>query len=212
MALQRRGSEDTDAPTARQSDWTTPRWLIARTNRMSCERTTAWLDQMQALGFETYYPMVRAHMKVPMRELTRHQRVSHETLMRPRVAPFLPQRVFVREDGPIDRLAIRRFPGFIGFLTSTGEPARILDRFITNLRRREIDGVIPGGTPVEYIFNTGDAVELVHPSLGAIPGKVLEPPGCAIEDIDVDTKLRLTIQMFGRPTVVVATVGDVRKV
>lgn len=189
-------------------DWHQPRWLIAQTKRMAPERMERWLEDLRGLGFEAYYPMVRAMMKVPLRELSPAARRARVELRRPRVAPFLPQRVFVREGGNIYRLEGR--PGFIGLIAGAGEPVRILHRFIAKLKRREIDGVIPGGTPAEYVFSIGEEVDLLT-SFGTQPAKVLEIPKCAIEDIDADTVMRFTIEMFGRPIPVYGSVGDARK-
>lgn len=200
---------------------------------MSAERMERWLEEVRSSGFEAYYPMVRSMMRVPMRELSRHARAAGTELRRPRVAPFLPGRVFIREDGPIDRLAryatekyivhsdrtVEAVPHrsqqksgpFQGFLSrSDGEMHRILHRFVAGLKRREIDGVIPGGTPAEYVFQVGEEVDLMT-SFGERPAKVLELPDCAIEDIDENTRMRFAIEMFGRPNPVYGRVGDARK-
>jgi transcription antitermination factor NusG len=184
-------------------------WLIVRSLRMSTDRMATWLGKLGEYGFETYYPMIRELGRVPQRKLSHHQRVSNVVLMRPRVVPFLPQLVFVRMTAVAGRIADQ--PGVMGFLCVGAEPAQVHDALITNLRRREMDGVIPGKTPAEFIFSPGDEVELNGP-LGMVRGKVDTPPACALEDIDADTKLRLTIDIFGRATRVIATVADVRKV
>jgi transcription antitermination factor NusG len=175
---------------------------------MSGERMLTWLAKLGEAGFETYYPMIRELGRVPQRKLSHHQRASNVVLMRPRVVPFLPQLVFVRLTPVAGRIADQ--PGVVGFLCVGADPAQVHDALIKNLKRREINGVIPGKTPAEFIFAAGDDVELNGP-LGTVKGKVEEAPACAIEDIDADTRLVLAIDLFGRSTRVLARVSDVTK-
>ena len=166
---------------------------------------TDWLDNLRSLGFEAYYPIIRELRRVPRDRLSHHQR--GQTLMRPREVPFLPYLVFVRQDGTnIGRLGMH--PGVIGFFCIGEDPAHISDRLVDNLKRREIDGVIPGATRAEFIFHVGDDVELLSGPLAMQRGIVELPPDCPIESIDADTKLRLTVGKFA----VTTTVANVRKV
>lgn len=226
---QRRVSEPRPAAAPPDAGFTGPEgktWLIVSTMRLSHERPVrkpdhdgeqrsrmeCWLVGLATLGFETYYPMIREMKRVPADRLSRAQRASGVSLMRPRVVPFLPGRVFVRERSGIGRIADH--PGVVGFLCVGGEPARISNVLIDNLRRREAagGGAIPGGTPVEYIFRPGDEVEVVDGGLAGQKGRVEVPPNVALEAIDSDTILRLAIDIFGRPTRVDVAVGRVRKI
>lgn len=187
-------------------------WLILRCLRMSEERMTVWLAGLASLGFETYYPMIRELRQVPKRELSRAQRTSSVSIMRPRVAPFLPQMVFIRGGGGY---WLSAHPGVIGFVTFGGEPALVSHVIITRLRARGAagdGGAIPGATPVEYIFSPGDSVEIVDGPLASRTATVDATPSRAIEDIDADTRLRLTIDIFGQKTKVTMPVSSVRKV
>ena len=176
------------------------------------ERMIDWLRNLGTLGYETYYPMIREMRRVPQRKLSRAQRDSAVTLMRSAVVPFLPQLVFVAASPGIGRLLDH--PGVVGFVCVGNEPARISPQLIDALRKREAegDGAIPGGTPVEYIFRVGDHVQVVNGPFATFFGIVEEGPDVAIERIDADTRLRLTIDIFGRQTPTSVTVADVRKI
>lgn len=195
-------------------------WLIVRVMHMahagSVRSMTQWLDNLGTLGFETYYPMIREMRPVPRKRLSRAQRDSGVILMRPKVVPFLPSLVFVREipNLPSPVRSLCDHPGVIGFIGFGAEPARISDVLIEGLRERERageGGAIPGATPVQYIFRAGDRVEVVNGAFASYEGIVETPPDVPIERIDPDTRLRLTLAMFGRATPVNAAVADIRK-
>jgi transcription antitermination factor NusG len=202
-------------------------WVIVRSLRLSHDRATAigsrkrddpggadtsrmeaWIRGLESEGFETYYPMVRELRRVPRRELSKAQRDCGVTLMRPRVVAFLPGFVFVVDSGRLRFLASH--PGVIGFVSVAGEPARISDWSIEQLRARERegDGAIPGGTPIELIFRKGDAVRVINGPFTDQQGIVAVPPSVPLEDIDTSTRLRLSVGQFS----VDLTVADVRKI
>jgi transcription antitermination factor NusG len=194
-------------------------WLIVRVTAMAHAGPRSmiqWLDNLGALGWESYYPMVREMRQVPRKQLSHAQRNSGVILMRPRVVPFLPSLVFVREnhDRPHRTRSLFDYPGVIGFIGFGAEPARISDALITGLRERERAGegnAIPGGTPIEYVFRAGDEVEVLHGPFAYFRGIVEAAPDVPIERIDADTRLRLTLAFFGRQTPANVAVSDIRK-
>lgn len=186
---------------------TFPPWLIVRSLRFSADRMKHWLDGLHRLGWQTYYPMIRECRPVPRRKLSHAQRSSSASIMRAAVVPFLPQLVFARGG---DFWGLSDHPGTIGFVVGTcGEPAHVADGVVERLREREKvgGGAIPGGTPVEYIFNRGDSVYVVNGAFANQRGIVDLPPDMPIERIDADTRLRLTIGGFKMQV----AVCDVRK-
>ena len=209
-------------------------WCIVRVIRLPHERGTAlgkrrrdgehirdslrdepsrmemWINGVNLLGIETYYPMVREMRPVPRNELSRSQRAAGVTLMRSRVVPFLPYLVFVAAGG---RHVVERHPGAIGLVSVAAVPAIIADELIDALRLREREGggAIPGGTPIEFIFRAGDRVRIVHGAMAGQVGIVDHDPTVPLERIDSDTRLRLALDLFGRPTPVTLTVADVAK-
>lgn len=201
-------------------------WLIVRSLRMTGDRMANWLRGVEALGYSTYYPMIRELRPVPRRKLSLAQRNSSISIMRPAVAPFLPSLIFVRGRGIGTRLVhdprfehgrlvpadldLLEHPGVVGFVAFGNEPVRISDALIMRLRQREAagDGAIPGGTPVEYIFKPGDKVEVINGAFSLNVGTVDEAPDATIEGIDADTRLKLTIGRFR----VQVSVSDVRHI
>lgn len=188
-------------------------WLILRSLRMSGERMTGWLTDLNTLGVETYYPMIREMRRVPLRKLSPMQRHSGVTMMRPRVVPFLPQAIFVRGMSA-ELLDHPRVCGRVtGFLSIGSELARAPDWEIAKLRRRELDGVLPGASSAEWIFGVGDEVEVLNGAYTTFRGIVEVPPNCEIQDIDPDTRLTIVLRVFaGRYTRVNLAVTDVCKV
>lgn len=185
------------------------RWLIVQSRFASGDRMEQWLKGLKSCGCETYYPMIRELKRVPQRELTRAQRLSNVTLMRPRVVAFLPGHVFVRGGR-----RVLEHPGVLGVVSFGSEPARISDALIERLRERERageGGVIPGATLVEMIFRPGDPVEVLNGPFAMFRGIVEKQPNVPIERIDADTRLRLTLEVFGRRTPVEIAVADIRK-
>lgn len=187
-------------------------WLILRSLRMSEDRRAAWTGDLHVLGVETYYPLVRQNMRVPMRKLTPLQRNSQVTLMRPRVVPFFPNSTFVR-GADLAVLDDRRIaPTAVGFLAIGPELAKVPDMEITDLKRRELDGVIPGASSAEWKFTAGEVVWVVNGVFTGRRGIVERPPACPLEEVDSDASLTVALDIFGRQTPVELTVGDVRKV
>lgn len=196
-------------------------WHIVRSIRLPHERPGKdepsrmehWLANLGERGFETYYPMISELKPVPLRKLSHAQRSSGSSLMRHRVVPFLPQLVFVRPRPGVGCSSLLDVPGVIGFMCVGSEPARVADVLIERLRARAAanDGAIPGATPAEFIFEVGDQVRVVNGAFASFGGIVEHPPNCPIEHIDAETRLKLTVDLFGRATPVDLAVGDVRK-
>lgn len=202
-------------------------WLIVRVMRFShvaksaigikerestsseTSRMDAWLANLAERGFEGYYPMISELKRVPRRELSHAQRTSSVDLMRHRVVPFLPGLVFVRSVSSWTPLLA--VPGVIGMVTIGNEPARIADALIKRLRARAEanGGAIPGATPTEFIFERGDQVRVLNGPFAMFNGTVEDPPSCPVEQIDAETRLRLTVDLFGRATPLEIAVADV---
>lgn len=187
-------------------------WLILRSTRMSDDRRKAWFSDLHALGVEIYYPMIRENRRVPMRKLAPAQRQAGLTLMRPRVVPFFPNSTFVRNID-LGVLNDRRIaPTAVGFLAIGPELARVPDAEIIDLKRRELDGVIPGASSAEWKFTKGEVVWIINGVFTGRRGIVEAPPACPLEEVDSDSRLVVALDLFGRMTPVEHPVGDVRKV
>ena len=215
-------------------------WLILRSLRMSEDRRAAWTADLHSLGVETYYPMIRQLMKVPRDKLTRAQRSEGIVLMRPRVVPFFPECTLARGPDvlgvleeqphvkatqignvpigtavapapPVDMKKLRVQEAAVGFLAVGEDLTKVPPMLIDELKRRELNGVIPGASSAEWKFDKGDAVWIVNGPFTGMQAAVETPPACQLEDVDSDTKLVVACTMFGARRPVTLTVGDVRK-
>ena len=90
-------------------------------------------------------------------------------------------------------------------------PASIAGEIVESLRSREVDGVIAGRTPAAMIFKIGDEVRVTHGALSMLQGIIERVPDVTIQDIDADTRLKLTIEIFGRATSVDLAAWQVEK-
>jgi hypothetical protein len=198
------------------------------------------IPRLQELGLETYCPVVREMRPVPRRKLSHAQRSSGIVIMRPRNVPFIAGVVFARgrPAGAVEQVRWRpshhfklgdkvdpadiqrrpvtwedvfEFPGVLGFITNTDAPGAVLAFELDELRGREVDGVIAGRTPARMIFKLGEEVRVSHGPFMSFNGIVEQVPDVAIEDIDADTRLKLTIDIFGRSTPVELAAWQIEK-
>jgi hypothetical protein len=215
-------------------------WLILRSTRMSDDRRAAWTQDLHALGVETYYPMIRQMMKVPRDKLSRAQRIAGIVLMKPRVVPFFPECTLARGPDvlgvleeqphvraenignvpigtvvapapPVDTKKLRVQEAAVGFLAVGEDLTKVPDALISELKRRELNGVIPGASSAEWKFEKGEAVWIVNGPFTGLRATIETPPACELENVDSDSKLVVALSLLGAPRPVTLTVGDVRK-
>jgi transcription antitermination factor NusG len=70
-------------------------WYVVRCAGHSDSRVVACLE---ALGLETYYPVVRELRPLAKKRMSHAQRASGVAILRPTAVPFLPRHVFVEMD------------------------------------------------------------------------------------------------------------------
>jgi transcription antitermination factor NusG len=170
------------------------------------------LDWLKRLAVVTYYPMIRELRPVPRKRLSRKQRQNGHSLTRPKMTPFFPGYYFVWLDFARDdwhRLAdIAR----IGGLVCEGNlPVAIGDGLIDALREREVDGAIPGKTPVRLLFKAAEAVRMADGPFAGFFAKVENLPDYDVQDVDADTRIGVTVDIFGRPTLIDCAIGQIEK-
>lgn len=198
------------------------------------------IPYLKDAGLETYYPIVREMRPIPRRQLSRQQRSSGIVIMRPRNVPFIAGVVFARGrlSGGMesfvrrpdrhfalgDRIApqdikqrqvtwvdVFDFPGLRGFVSNTNDPSLIMVFEIDELRDREVGGVIAGCTPARMLFKVGETVRVSDGAFTSFHGIIEEVPDVAVEDIDGDTRLKLTMDIFGRSTPVKLAAWQIEK-
>ncbi len=170
------------------------------------------LDWLKKLKFDTYYPGVREMRPVPKKQLSHSQRQSGVLIMRPRVVPFFPRYMFVRFDmGVHGWREIFKFAGVAGMVCEGDLPVWVPDSLIDSIKMREVDGAVPGKTPAKMIFKIGDEVHVVQGPFASFPGVVEEIPDKAIEDVDSEDRIKVLVNIFGRPTPVSLEINQVEK-
>jgi hypothetical protein len=92
------------------------------------------------------------------------------------------------------------------------KPAEISHELITGIRAREADGAISGALPATAIFAPGDQVMVADGPFASLIGTVERVPKIAIADLSVPTRLKLTLDIFGRTTRVDVPLSAIRNV
>lgn len=170
------------------------------------------LDWLKKLHFESYYPGVREMRPVPRKQLSHSQRNSGVTIMRPRIVPFFPRYIFVRFDmGRHGWREIFRFVGVAGMVCEGELPVWVPDGLIESIRGREVDGAVPGKTPAKLLFAVGDEVRVSEGPFASFPGVVEEIPDKPIEEVDSEVRIKVLVNIFGRPTPVSLEINQVEK-
>lgn len=186
------------------------RWHVVHCIGRTDNAVLEWLHDR--FEFETYYPAVREMRPVPRKKLSARQRGSGVVIMRPQVVPFFPRYVFVRFDMAKDNWReIFRFVGVGGMVCEGNLPVWVSDNLIAAIRKREVDGAVPGKTLARVIFEIGDEVRITDGPFASFPGIVETVLDVAIEDLDVDTRIRVAVNIFGRPTPVDLELSQIEK-
>jgi len=170
------------------------------------------LDWLKERKFETYYPMLRELKPVPKDQLSKKQRASGVVLIRPRLVPCLPRYVFVRFDmGRNGWREIFDFAGIDGLVCAGGLPVRITEAEIACMQNTEVDGAIPGPTMARLVFAEGQRVRVKEGPFAEFPGIVEVGLDIPLQELDSDTRIRVAVNIFGRPTPVDLAVTQVDK-
>ena len=150
-------------------------WFVAHTRYGAEERAASRLPTW----IETYIPKFK-----------RRYRGEKRNYFEPKV--LFPCYPFVRLDldqpGWHDALYEA---GMFGLLGANGEPLPLIEREITRIKSREINGFIDLGEPAE--FRRGDRVKLRNGGPFDIPG--------VVQYIDDRGRVSVLMQLFGRATV-----------
>jgi len=150
--------------------------------------------------------------RLPMRRLSHAQRVSGLPIMRPSLVPFWSGVTFIQFPIGFSRFdELFDLPSVLGLLMAGEQPVAVPDNVIAELRKREINGVIAGRTPARLLFQQGERVRIAHGAFTNEQGIIERIPDVSIQDIDPDTRLRLTIDIFGRPTPVDLSAWQIEK-
>lgn len=184
-------------------------WHVVRCVDRSDGQVLDWLDRLKV---ERYYPMVREMRRLPKRKMSLKQRNSGITIERPRLVPFLPRYAFVRFDmGRPGWRELFGFAGIAGMVCSGDLPVRVPDALIVSMKARELDGAIPGKTPAKLIFELGETVRVSSGPFHSFNAVVEKLPDVPIDEIDSETRIRVSVHVFAQPTPVDLEIGQIEK-
>lgn len=172
------------------------------------------LDRLSRMNIDTYYPKIMRLLPVPRRELSHAQRREGVEIRRPRFTPLFPRYIFARIAMSSDSWTdLRREVGIRGMVCEGDLPVAIKDSLIDKIRKREQEeGGIDAAMKAADVFGVGDEVKVVDGPFASFPGIVEEVLSTAIGELDPETRIRVAVSIFGRPTPVELTYSQVIKV
>lgn len=197
-------------PRMRPIKTTEKRWHVVHCVGKTDKYVIDWLTEK--FNFEVYYPAVREMRPVPHKKLSAKQRKSNIEILRPAVVPFFPRYVFVRFDMDRDNWReIFKFVGVGGMVCEGYLPVWVSDALIESIKKREVDGAVPGKTLARVIFSVGDHVRVTDGPFASFPGIVEKGLDVSIEELDTDTRIKVAVNLFGRPTPVDLELSQIEK-
>lgn len=192
-----------------------PSWFVAQVLSGS-ERVAA--DRLTDHGFGLYYPKIAELRPKSFKRMSRKQREAAQqgfVTMEPKVRPLMPGYMFVHFDIEADQWqGIFGFAGVRGlWLAGDCLPRRVPDAVVNAFMATEVDGVIPGKTPIKQLFALGDAVRVgwgpfagFNGTVGALPsGYDGDTP---VEELDESVTFKILVHIFGRATPVEMVFGQ----
>lgn len=189
-----------------------PRWYVlsAGARQQGCANRQAsepspW-SELRRRGFEFYAPQVREMVTPPRRKVAPAQRRHLHHLAVPRLRALFPGYMFIRYDAA--RSEWRRLfdlVGVRGLVCAGDRPYPVDDGVVARLRGLEVDGAIPGGSPVETIACAiGDTVRVESGPLAGHTG--------TIEALDGAGRISLLMSLFAAKCRVHVTAADIAKI
>jgi len=183
-------------------------WFMARRVR----GTDAYaLSILARYGVPSYYPKIVELRPMPQRRLSHSQRASGIHIQRPVQAPMFPGYVLVQIEGVQALASICNEAGLGGFACEGGRLVRIRPPELARMRSQEQGGLIDGKKSLRVMFNIGDEVTVTSGPFACFPGIVEKGLDVAIQDLDPTTRIKVAINLFGRPTLTDLEIYQVAK-
>jgi len=205
--IQRRDAERRQRNTGSLND---VKWYVTQRFGRS---DRAILDLFQDYKIETYYPTILTLHPIPRRQMSAAQRKSGVSICKPMPAALFPGYIFMhvdRRDGRIHEVFERGHVG--GLVCRNGEPVWMPDEIIGAIKSRENgDGAVPGKETMRAVFNIGDEVRVTNGPFASFPGIVELGLDVGIEEFDPETRIKVAVNIFGRPTPVELEIWQVAK-
>lgn len=187
-----------------------PTWHLAQTES---GREQLAYDRLTDAGYEVYFPMMRVMKSVPRKLLSRKQRLAGASVKRPQMSALFPGYVIVRFDQEAGGWhEIFDFAHVRGLVMSGGLIKQIADKEIRDLQMREVDGAVPGETPLAVLpFEIGERVRIASGPFREFTGIIERLPTAKLEELDESVRIHLLVHLFGAATPVELGVGDIEK-
>lgn len=170
---------------------------------------------------ESYFPQARVFRIVPQRQLSRKQRAAGATVRRPRDIAIFPGYLFVRFDVRRARLnELFDLVGVSGLVCAGDFPVVVDDAFIANVRGLEIDGAVPGSTPIAKLFEIGETVRISAGPFASFNGVVEAMPQKiakqllqgTLDELDELMCATIGVEIFGRISPIRIPLGHLEKI
>lgn len=178
-------------------------WHIVHVVGRSDGHARDWLTRM---GVEHYYPMVRELRPIHRKRLSRRQRAATGlSVLQAKLVPMFPRYIFVRLTAAGNWHRVADVAGIGGLVAATGEasspvPVGIDAALVDRLRTQEVDGAVEGDTPVRLVFAIGDPVAVIDGPFSGFNGVVENALDLPLDKVDAETRIRVAVSVFGRPT------------
>lgn len=186
-------------------------WHIAQ---VGTGREEASQDFLKRHKFEVYYPMMRVMKITPRKLLSHKQRLNGAVVKRPFMMPLFPSYLLINfdlEDGRWHNLF--EMIGVRGLVCNGNLPASIPAIQVNKLKGLEVDGAVPGTTPLKIIpFVIGEQVRIKTGPFATFPAIVEKLPSGTIEELDESMRVQLLVSIFGGSAPVDIEIGNIEKV
>lgn len=184
-------------------------WFMVR-----CLRRTdvEAIETLKRYHVPTYYPKIVELRPMPLRRLSASQRTASIKIQRPVQAPMFPRYVLIQMDGIlINWRIVFEEAGIAGFACSEGKVGRLRHGELVRMRSQENGGLIEGRKSLKVVFGIGDEVTVTSGPFAAFPAIIERGLDVAIGDLDPTTRIKVAVNLFGRPTPVELEIWQVSK-
>lgn len=165
--------------------------------------------------FEIYCPRERVSEAIPQRELSKKQRAASGLLKPTRLVEraLLPGYAFGCFDYERDPWrALFKLARLDGIACEDGKPVPLLPGVVEALRGLEVNGAIPGDTPIKAIpLLLGEEIRITEGPFAGFTGTIDALPDICWQDVSESTKLRVLVGLFGRKTRTELTIAQIEK-
>ena|SRR5208282_5928331 len=185
-------------------------WFIARCLHGTDKHAIAVLERYHV---PTYYPKIVELRPIAQRHLSHSQRIGGTMIQRPVQTPLFPRYVLIQAHAvKINLDVVFEEAGIGGFACEGEQIVRLTSKEMARIKAHEGGGgLIDGKKSLRVVFGIGEEVTVTDGPFASFPGIVEKGLDVAIADLDPMTRLKVAVNIFGRPTPVDLEVYQVAK-